>query len=122
MEDYFDKLLYLIVGCIYFFLSHTKRSNTEKHTTEDRPAGAPTVPATDADWSSTWEDKTKETPVEKFCLQPVVKEAPSPSVQRTTTQLATQQRPGQKINRILYRRHGGWKEAVIMSELIRPYG
>ena len=120
MEDHFDKLLYLIVGLIYFFLNHARSSDTEKQTIEDRPSGPQTVPTTNTDWSNTWEDKTQKAPIRKFRPQPITKKKPSLPVHHTT-QLATQKQPGQKINHAL-RRYSGWKKAIIMSELIRPYG
>lgn len=121
MEDYFDKLLYLVVGFIYFFLGNAKRSNTEKQIAEDRPPRTPTVPAAESDWGNTWEDQTREEPTKKLRWQPIVREALCLPTQRATTQLANQQWPKQQINRTLHR-YGGWKKAVIMSELIRPYG
>jgi hypothetical protein len=120
MEDHFYKILSLFVGLIYLFLNNAKNSNTKKQAIESGPSGLQTVPTNNMNSSNTWKDKTQKAPIRKFRLQPITKKEPSLPVHHTT-QLATQQRSGQKINHVL-RRYSGWKKAIIMSELIRPYG
>jgi hypothetical protein len=107
MEDQFDKLLYLVVGVIYFYLHKAKNRNAEKQTIPDTPSERPSAPTTSTDWENTWGNDAQDAPVRKPLLQ-------------TTTHPAAQQPHGKKIDSVL-RRYGGWKKAMIMRELIQPY-
>jgi len=121
MEDHFDKLLYLIVGVIYLFLNNSKSSNADKKTMVGTPSEHQPAPTTDKNWPNTWEEKApKARGIQKPWTQTVVKEmSPSP-VRHTIPQLATQQPPSKKTDRVL-RRYSNWKKAIIMAELIQPY-
>ena len=117
MEDHFNKLLYLVVGVIYFFLKNEKSRNTEKQTVVDRTSGPQPVPAAEANWPNTWDHKTQEAPGgKKSLLQTSIKKVPPHPVHKTTTQ----QPRGKKTDRML-RRYGNWQKAIIMGEVIQPY-
>jgi len=120
MEDHFDKLLYLVVGIIYFFLNKAKNRDADERPVTDKPSERRPAPTTSTDWADTWRNDAQEAPVKRPLLQTsIAKVLPSP-VHSSTTQPTDQQPRGKKIDRVL-RRYSGWKKAMIMGELIQPY-
>ena len=121
MEDHFDKLLYLVVGLIYFFLKNSNSRNADKPTVTDKPSGQQPAPVARTNWPDTWVDEAQEEPVvKKPLLQTAIKEVSPHPGHAPTTRLAAPQLTDKKIDRVL-RRYGGWQKALIMGELIQPY-
>ena len=121
MEDHFDKLLYLVVGVIYFYLHKAKNRNAEKQTIPDTPSERPSAPTTSTDWENTWGNDAQNAPVKKPLRQTAMAaKRPLLPEHNTATYPAAQQLHGKKIDSVL-RRYGGWKKAMIMHELIQPY-
>jgi hypothetical protein len=120
MEDHFDKLLYLVVGVVYFFLNKAKNRDAGEQPMTDHPPKYRPAPAASTDWENTWASDTQEAPVEKSLLQTSIAKRPLLPEHHTATHPAAQKPQGKKIDRVL-RRYGGWKKAVIMGELIQPY-
>jgi hypothetical protein len=120
MKDHFDTLIYLVVGVIYLMIKNAKSGNDDQKTVIDKPFEHPPAPKTRTNWANTWEDKAPKVPAaRKNLLQPVTKKESLYPAHRATPQLATQQPPGKKIDRVL-RRYSSWKKAVIMVEFFHP--
>ncbi len=121
MEDHFDKLFYLIVGAIYFFLKSSNSRNTDQEPMKSKPFEHQPTPTADTDWSDTWANETQKVPVSrKPLLKTAIKEVLPYPDHASTTRLSTPQPTDRKRDRVL-RRYNGWKKAIVMSELIRPY-
>jgi len=121
MEDHFETLLYLVVGVVYFLINNTKSRDVEKETLPHRPSKhQPTLADDSIDGAKTLRNDTQETLVAKPLLRTDVKKVLPRAVHSTHAQLATQQFPSPKKERLLYRQNG-WRKAIIMGELIQPY-
>jgi secreted Zn-dependent insulinase-like peptidase len=120
MKDHFDTLIYLVVGVIYLMIKNARSGNDDKKTVVDKPLEYQPAPKTRTNWANTWEDKASKAPAARKNLsQTVTEKASLYATQRTTPQLASQQPPSKKIDRVL-RRYSSWKKAVIMIELFHP--
>ena len=120
MEDHFDKLIYLVVGIIYFMLNNSKSDNADDKTVIDQPSECQPAPTSSTKWANTWKHEAKNIPGAGGTLsQTVIKKISPNAIRRTPPQLATQQPSSKKIDRVL-RRYGSWKKAIIMAELMQP--
>ncbi len=119
MEDHFDKLIYLVVGVIYFVLNKAKNREADKQPVTDKPSERQPAPIATTDWAHTWSNETQETPVKRPLLQTsITKGLPRPA-HSTNAQLAIPKPGGKKIDHVLSR-YGSWQKAMMMGELIQP--
>ena len=120
MEEYFDKLLYLVVGIIYFALTNVKKQNTEERPATNTPSVPPATPAARTDRVDMQGNQIQYVPQSAPLPQTSIAKTPLCLAHSTSTQSSIQQRPGKKTERIFHQ-YRGWKKAIIMSELIQPY-
>src|SRR3569832_1527025 len=121
MEDYFEKLFYLVLGIIYLLLNKAKNQNSKEETIPDstlRPRSTPTS-KTNTGWVGTRKNHaraTQKTPrVQTPLTQTTIKKR-IPSLQENNTTFPTfQHLPEKIIDRVLCR-DSTWQKAVIMGE------
>jgi hypothetical protein len=120
MEDYFDNLIYLVVGIIYLVINKTKNRKEDKKLVADRPSEQRPVPAASTGEPGTWRHELQETPIRKPWLQTSIPKVPPYTIHSTTSQPAGQRPSVKKVDRVRCR-YGGWKKAIIMGEVIRRH-
>jgi hypothetical protein len=121
MGDYFDNLIYLVVGIIYLVISNAKnRKEEDKKLVADRPSERLPAPTASTGESGTWRHELQETPVRKPWLHTSILKVPPRPIHSTTSQPAGRRPSVKKIDRVRYR-YGGWKKAIIMGEVIRRH-
>ncbi|MHA7877540.1 MAG: hypothetical protein ACX93T_01285 [Bacteroidota bacterium] len=124
MEDYFGKLFYLVVGMVYFFVKHLNKHSVDEQPATDTTSERLPNPVSDTELPSTWTGAVQAaqqvSAVKKLSSQTAVKrEAPDPD-QAAVIGRASQKPKNKQASRVL-RRYGGWRKAIVMEELIRPY-
>lgn len=120
MEDYVDKLIYLVVGIVYFLIKNSNDRSVDHQPGEDHPANHPSAPTSSVGPPSTWDREAPQAPLTKVPLQRIGLESGSLHPGHTPPAAQTTQQPtDREISRTLCR-YSGWKKAVIMSEIIQP--
>lgn len=121
MEDQFDKVLYLIVGIIYFFLKNSNSRNADTQPVAGKRAKHLPAPTSNTNRPDIWTSEVQEVPIaKKPLLKNKIDEVPPHPGQTPLAKAITQQPTDKKVDRML-RRYSSWKKVMIMSELIRPY-
>ena len=124
MEDSFFKILCLIIiYAVPAILRHLKKLNTEAQPAEARPEDFPPPLASAPDWGDAWEEAAQEAPANTLyqpAPTPPTAASPVDPKLHSTPQATSQKQVQPKIDRVLHR-YSGWKKAIIMHELIRPY-
>ena len=124
MEDFFVKIFFLIIiSAVPAILRHLKKLDTEEQPAEDRPEDFLPPSASEPNWGDAGEEAAQEVPPNTLYPQATTTPTASSPVHpklHSTPQAASQKTVQPKIDRVL-RRYSGWKKAIIMHELIRPY-
>ena len=112
MEDHFDKILYLIIGILYIIFSHSNKHAPEEQPIEEAEDTLPPLPSA-SDWGDRW-DQRRETTTPVWDKK--IEIAPAPNLQPKP---ALPLKPATTTRRL--NRYNGWKKAIVMSEILRPY-
>jgi len=122
MDDRFNMLLYLIIGVIYFFLKRENGHSADQQPADDKHTERQeSAPVASTDQSSAWASEARRVPVAKKPLlrDKIERKLLHPGPLRLTKE-RTKHPTDKKVDRVL-RRYDGWKKAIVMGELIRPY-
>ncbi len=123
MQDHWGTIIFLIIVFFCKILEYTRAYSKEKQTIESRPENIPKTLAPELESEKVCEEKAQlasaHALVQTVQKQPALASIQSRPHSSNLKSISQKQTLAPRVR--LLSQYSGWKRAIVMSELIRPY-